>query len=296
VSTALAAVHAGLVPVLVDIDPATLNLSTNALDAAIGEGVDAVIGVHFAGQALSRDIHDLCDAAGLPLIEDAAHALGARDHRGLVAGQGTGGACYSFYATKNLTCAEGGALATDDDELASFARSFRLHGLSHDAWARYHPEAPAGYDLLAPGIKGNLPDVLAALARSQLARFDETQARRRRLALQYRAELATVPGIRIVPGSLDVDSADHLMVVVLPDHLDRSAVDAELRTLGVPTSVHFQPLHTFGWFAEHTPNGPGGLPNADRVADHVLSLPFHSTLSADDVTYVVDHLRAIVER
>jgi dTDP-4-amino-4,6-dideoxygalactose transaminase len=296
VSTALAAVHAGLQPVLVDVDADTLNLSPAALAAAIDEGVDAVVGVHFGGQALDRAVHDLCRDADVPLVEDAAHALGTRDHRGLVAGQGTGGACYSFYATKNLTCAEGGALATDDDELASFARSFRLHGLSHDAWARYHPEAPPGYDLLAPGIKGNLPDVLAALARSQLARFDQTQARRRQLVVQYRAELATVSDIRLVPGHLDSDSADHLMVVVLPDHLDRNAVVAELQTSGVPTSVHFQPLHTFGWFAEHAPIGPGGVPNAERVAAHALSLPLHAGLGADDVSYVVDQLRAIVER
>ena len=81
----------------------------------------------------------------------------------------------------------------------TFARSYRLHGLSHDAWSRYHPEAPAGYDLLAPGIKGNLPDVLAALARSQLTRFDATQARRQALVEHYRAELDTVDGLRLVP-------------------------------------------------------------------------------------------------
>src|SRR5262249_44551058 len=121
VSSALSPVHAGLVPVLLDVDPDTLNLSTASLERAVAEGVDAVVGVHFGGQALPREVYDLCEAADIPLIEDAAHALGARDHRGMVAGQGTAGACYSFYATKNLTCAEGGALATDDEELAHFA-------------------------------------------------------------------------------------------------------------------------------------------------------------------------------
>ncbi len=224
VSTALSAVRAGLMPVLLDIEPETLNLSPRSLAAATDEGLDAVIGVHFGGCAMSRDVHDVCAEAGIPLVEDAAHALGATDHRGLVAGQGTAGACFSFYATKNLTCAEGGALATDSADLADFARSYRLHGLSHDAWARYHPEAPSGYDLLGPGIKGNLPDVLAALARSQLGRFAEMQARRRQVVDCYRVGLKEIPGLELVPAEADPGSADHLMVVLLPESVDRDAV------------------------------------------------------------------------
>ena len=144
VSSALCAVHLGHRPVLLDVDADTLNLSVESLDAALRDpapdgGLDAVVGVHFGGVALSPAIHERCAEAGVPLIEDAAHALGTRDHRGLVAGRGSAGACLSFYATKNLTSAEGGALVTDDADLADFARSYRLHGLSRDAWARYHP-------------------------------------------------------------------------------------------------------------------------------------------------------------
>ena len=119
-SSALAAVHNGARPVLLDVDPETLNLSQSALERAIDERrLDAVVGVHFAGVPLPQQVHELCHATGIPLVEDAAHALGATDHRGSVAGQGTAGACYSFYATKNLTSAEGGALATDDTALAA---------------------------------------------------------------------------------------------------------------------------------------------------------------------------------
>ena len=95
VSTALSAVHSGLQPVLLDVDPDTLNLSIDALERALDEGLDAVTGVHFGGVPLPREIHELCESAGVPLIEDCAHALGARDHRGLIAGQGTAGACFS---------------------------------------------------------------------------------------------------------------------------------------------------------------------------------------------------------
>jgi dTDP-4-amino-4,6-dideoxygalactose transaminase len=285
VSTAISAVHGGLHPVLLDVDPDTLNLDLASLERAIDSGLSAVTGVHFAGVPFGRPIHDACAAERIPLIEDCAHSLGARDHRGLAAGLGTSGACFSFYATKNLTSGEGGALATDDDELAAFAKSFRLHGLSADAWQRYRPGASSGYDLLAPGIKGNLSDVLAALARSQLRRFDRSQARRRELVERYRSGLADVD-VQFVPGVPVEGSADHLVVVLLPERVERSAVVAELSAHEVSSSVHFQPLHTFGWFARHASVGPGGTPNADAVAARALSLPLHTRLSFADVDRV----------
>lgn len=293
VSTAIAAYHRGLRPVLLDIEPETFNLSPAALAEALEEpGLDAVIGVHFAGVPLSREVHDLCAAAGVPLIEDAAHALGASDHRGMVAGQGTAGCCFSFYATKNLTSAEGGALATDDPGLAAFAQSFRLHGLSRDAWARYTPGAKTeGYDLLGDGLKANLPDVLAAVARAQLTRFPQLQERRRELALRYRDHLSGMAGIRIVPTSLPDGGADHLMMVLLPELADRAVVQKHLAAASIGTSVHFRPLHTFSWFSEHDVNlAPAGAPVADAFAERALSLPFHTNLSDSDVDRVCAEL------
>lgn len=294
VSSALAPFHRGLRPVPLDIDEATFNLSPDALRAAIEgpDGLDAVIGVHFAGTPLSAEVHQICRDAGLPLIEDAAHALGASDARGMVAGQGTAGCCYSFYATKNLTSAEGGALATDDPELAAFAQSFRLHGLSRDAWARYTPGAKTeGYDILGDGLKANLPDVLAAVARAQLERFPELQARRRDLALRYRTRLGEVPGVRLVPAELPDGGADHLMMVLLPEGSDRGAVQRHLSDVSIGSSVHFRPLHTFAWFAEQGLHpGPGGTPVADTYVDRALSLPFHTRLTDEDVERVVDEL------
>ena len=294
VSTALAPFHRGLRPVPLDIEPNTFNLSPTALAAALEDGgLDAVIGVHFGGTPMSSEIHQLCNDAGVPLIEDAAHALGARDERGLVAGQGTAGCCYSFYATKNLTSAEGGALATDDAELAAFAQSFRLHGLSRDAWARYTPGAKTeSYDILGDGLKANLPDVLAAVARVQLERFPDLQARRRELALQYRELLATMPSLRIVPSELPDGGADHLMMVLLPEGTDRAIVQKQLSAESIGSSVHFRPLHTFAWFAENGLDaGPGGTPVADTYAERALSLPFHTRLSSGDVERVCTTLQ-----
>ena len=251
-----------------------------------------MVGVHFGGVPLSPAVHERCAAAGVPLIEDAAHALGARDHRGRVAGQGTAGACLSFYATKNLTSAEGGALVTDDAELADFARSYRLHGLSRDAWARYKPGTHGAYDLVMPGIKGNLPDVLAALARSQFRRFDAMQAARRAVVTRYRERLAGVAGLRFVPAALAETGADHLAPVLLPEGTDRQAVADALEAQGISTSVHFRPLHTFAWFADHAAIGPGGLATADALAGRELSLPLYPSLDPATVDRIADALVA----
>lgn len=294
VSTALAAVHNNLQPVLLDVDADTLNLSPAALEAAAAD-LAAVIPVHFGGVPVAAEIHEIAASAGLPVIEDAAHALGTRDERGLVGGPGSGTACFSFYASKNLTSAEGGALATDDPELAAFARSYRLHGMDADAWARYRPGATAGYDVVVPGIKANLPDTLAVLARSQLTRFAASQARRRVILTRYRSALEPA-GLRFVPGDPHDGSADHLAVVVLPDGADRSAVVAGMTAAGIGTSVHFRPLHTFTWFAENAPVGPVGLPVCDAMESRVLSLPLHVNLSDDDVDRVSNQLLEVLAR
>ena len=290
VSSALAPAHHGALPVLLDVDPGTLNVSPVALERALDSGLDAVVAVHFGGVPVDPVVYELCAAARVPVVEDAAHALGAIDHRGPIGGRGTVGACFSFYATKNVTSAEGGALTTEDPDLAEFARSYRLHGLSKDSWARYRPGGRATYDLLAPGIKANLPDVLAALVRSQLHRLDAMQARRRELVTLYRTRLSAYPGLTLVPESAVDGSADHLMVVVLPEHVVRDEVITSLENAGIGTSVHFQPLHRFRWFTEQAELGPGGCPAADTVADRALSLPLHSSLSPAAVERVCDEL------
>lgn len=257
VSSALAGIRQGFESVLLDVSPDTLNVDPTALAAAIDDGLDAVVGVHFGGVPFEASVHQLCAEAGIPLVEDAAHALGAVDHRGRVGGSSANSACFSFYATKNLTSAEGGALSTTIPELSTFARSYRLHGLSQDAWARYSPTGRHGYDLLAPGMKGNLPDVLAVLARSQLARFDALQDRRRQLARQYRRYLEP-EGIDVVPHREHPGSADHLFVVKLPASADRDSVIDTLKDAGIGTSVHFQPLHRFEWFQKNAKSGACG--------------------------------------
>lgn len=293
ISTALAAVHNGLEPVLLDVEPDTLNLAPAALEAALDEGLHAVVPVHFGGVPVARAIREVCADAGVAVVEDAAHALGATDERGPIGGPGTQAACFSFYATKNLTSGEGGALATDDPALAEFARAYRIHGMSADAWSRYRPRGGSHYDMVEPGIKANLPDLLAALARSQLHRFEAMQRRRREILADYRAQLAP-SGLRFVPAEATTGSADHLAVVLLPDKLDRDRLIDGLKARDIHPSVHFRPLHHFTWFHKNAAVGPTGLSVCDDVAPRALSLPLHVGLTDDSVARVCDTLLELV--
>jgi dTDP-4-amino-4,6-dideoxygalactose transaminase len=145
--------------------------------------------------------------------------------------------------------------------------------------------------LLEPGTKANLPDLLAALGRSQLARLEDRQERRRRLVIEYRKQIAVIPGVRAVPEHLAVDGSDHLLVVELPAGVDRDLVQQRLRDDGVPTAVHFPPLHHFDRFRAHAEIGRGGLAVADAHAARVLSLPLHAEMTLSDVERVVTTLR-----
>ncbi|MEZ5138949.1 MAG: DegT/DnrJ/EryC1/StrS aminotransferase family protein [Acidimicrobiales bacterium] len=292
VASANAISSVGAVPVLLDVEPDTLNVSAASVAAAIDAGIEALMVVHFAGAGVSAEVHDLAASAGIPVIEDAAHALGTVDHRGQVSGAGTVGACFSFYATKNLTSAEGGAIATHDPDLARFARSQRLHGLSTDAWDRYRIGGAPDYDVVEPGLKANLPDVLAALARSQLERFDQMQAHRRLVVERYRQRLAKLDVVALLRP--DPGSADHLFVVLLPEGRARHEVVRALADEGIGTGVHFRPLHRFTWFDDHGEIGPSGVGTAERLAERALSLPLHAELSLDDVDRVVASLADVV--
>lgn len=295
-STGLAATRVGAQPLLVDVEEADLNISPTSLAETLAkQPVQAVVAVHFGGVPVHANVRALCAEAHVPLIEDAAHALGAADDRGQVNGSDVAAACFSFYATKNISSAEGGAIATFDPDLDQFARAYRLHGLDRDAWARDMPGSNGTYELVHPGIKANFPDLLAALARSQLRRFDQMQARRRLLVERYRVNLSgCAPAVTPVPTELVAGGADHLMVVCLGPGIDRDHVRQRLADAAVMTSVHFRPLHRLRWLADHAAVAPGGLPVADRVGNRVLSLPLHVGLTEADVDRVCAALASAV--
>ena len=292
-------VQAGLRPVLVDVDPDTfLPTPATVAQAARRAGRPAAMIIqHMAGYP--ADVPELAAAAGLPasaVVEDAAHGLGA-ELRGTRLGGASRAACFSFYATKNLPIGEGGAVATDDDELAGYVRTARLHGLSRDAWRRYLPGGSWRYDVAEPGLKANITDVQAAIGRAQLAMLPRWQARRKYLAGQYDAALARVPGLGLPPRPADGRHAWHLYQVRVTSAcgISRDAVIDALTDRAIGTSVHFIPVHQLSAYQRILgPEECRSVPVTDQIAQEVLSLPMYPALTDADVTRVADALLGIV--
>jgi perosamine synthetase len=285
-----AVVHAGLTPVLVDVDPATSMVSPATCAVAAREcgGADAMLVLHFMG--FPAPVEELAAAAGLPLsrvVEDAAHGLGTRVGDREV-GSISIATCFSFYATKNLPIGEGGMVTTDDADVAAWVRRARLHGMSSDAWRRYLPGGSWRYSVREAGLKANLSDVQAAIGRAQLRHLEGWQRRRVELAARYSRQLAGVAGLELPQTPVHGRHAWHLYVVrVKPDFgLSRDALIEQLTQRNIGTSVHFIPLHHMPYFREVTHAPRGGCPGADEAFAELLSLPMHQGMADDEVDAV----------
>ncbi|MGE3173741.1 MAG: DegT/DnrJ/EryC1/StrS family aminotransferase [Planctomycetota bacterium] len=288
--------HVGAVPVLCDVEPDTLNLSPAALERGL-EGARAIVAVHYAGHPVDMGaITALARGRGIPIVEDAAHALPARHGGRMIGGHGNLTA-FSFYATKNLTTAEGGML-TGDPGLLERARVLHLHGMSKDAARRYEKGGSWRYDILAPGFKYNMTDVQAAIGRVQLTRMAEMHARRLQLVARYDRAFADLPELETLPVRPDVESAHHLYVLRLDTarlSIDRDEFVRRLADLGVTASVHFIPIHVHPYYRDKYGWAPTDFPVAWDAFQRMLSLPLYSRMSDEDADYVVDCVRRLVE-
>jgi perosamine synthetase len=239
-------------------------------------------------------VADLATAAGVPpefVVEDAAHALGARRADGSPVGSGAASTCFSFYATKNLPIGEGGAIATDDLDLAARLRATRLHGMSHDAWRRYLPGGSWRYDVPCAGLKANLTDVQAAIGRAQLHHLDAWQLRRAEIAGMYDDAFDGVPGLLLPPRTGAGAHAWHLYILRVTDRfpVPRDELAERLAARGIGTSVHFTPVHRLTYFAEVLgAHEAAACPEADLLFDQILSIPLHPQLGDADVRRVCE--------
>jgi dTDP-4-amino-4,6-dideoxygalactose transaminase len=297
--------HVGARPLLVDVEPDTLNIDVSSVATAVddaGGAVKAVLPVHIAGHPCEMDpLLELAKAHRLAVVEDAAHALGAayRSRRiGRVEPDLAHTVAFSFYATKNITTGEGGML-TGSDALLDEARLWSLHGMSRDAWRRYDIAGSWRYEVLRPGFKYNMPDLLAALGRVQLGRAEDMLRRRREIALAYTASFAELPELEVPAARAHVRHAWHLYLLRLV--LERLSVTrddfiAELQAAGIGTSVHFIPIHHHRYYRDRYHFGSNSFPATDAEFERVLSLPIYPGMTDGDVDRVVTAVRTVVSR
>ena len=290
--------HVGARPVLVDVEPDTLTIDPARIAAAMTSHTKAIIPVHYAGHPAEMDpIRELARAHRLLVLEDAAHALPA-SYRGCRIGSSSNPVAFSFYATKNLTTAEGGMLTADPEFLAR-ARILSLHGLSRDAATRYAAGGHWAYEVLVPGFKYNMTDMQGALGLWQLRKLDRFQERRREVVTAYQAAFTGEEALELPVARPWVDHAWHLYVLRLRPAVLRIGRDRfieELAQRNIGTSVHFIPIHLHPYYRDKYRYLADTFPVAYDAFQRMISLPLSPRLSDQDVADVIAAVLDIVRR
>jgi perosamine synthetase len=289
-STANAALYLGATPVFCDVDPYSLCVTPDTILEKITPKTRAVMVVHMGGLAVDVGAIRKVLPDRVAIVEDAAHALGARYPDGRSVGSSGNLTCFSFYANKNLSTGEGGALALMDRDVAERLGSLRQHGLISDAWRRYiHP-----LNALVPGIgdlgyKMNFTDLQASIGRVQLRRQAEFSRLRLSIAKRYARDIVgRFADIGLQSAVLDQGHARHLFQVMLPvDRMRMSRNDAllELRKRNIGASVHYAPLHVMPFYEPYRTT----LPVTEELERRIMSLPIGASMFDKDVDYIVEH-------
>src|SRR3990167_6663625 len=288
----------GADPVLVDVDPVTLNIPPEAIRAAITPRTKAIMPVHYGGLACRMDeILAIAQEHGLKVVEDAAHAL-PTTWQGTLIGQLTSDVTvFSFYANKTITTGEGGMAVTRDTQLAERMRVMRLHGMSRDAFDRFTSKTPAWYyEVVAPGFKYNLTDTAAALGLVQLQRLPQFVQRRAYLAQRYPAQLAGLPLVLPATAPSGDVHAWHLYVVRLTPEarMGRDALIQALSDRGIGTSVHYVPLHRHPYWRDRYHLSAEQFPQAYAAYLAMLSLPLFTAMQDADQDRVIAALPGLL--
>lgn len=286
----------GATPVMIDVDPDNLMITPEAVEAAITPRTKAIVPVHYAGAPVDIDaIRAIAERHAIPVIEDAAHAAGTYYKGRHVGWRGT--AIFSFHAIKNMTCAEGGLVVTDDDELAARIRSLKFHGLGVDAYDRQTLGRAPQAEVISPGFKYNLADINAALALVQLDKLAAANQRRATIAQRYLRELADTPFRPLAVPSWEHQHAWHLFIIRVDEAacgISRDALMEKLKAMGIGTGLHFRAAHTQKYYRERFPDV--SLPHTEWNSARICSIPLFPDMTDDDVTRVISALHQLSGR
>lgn len=294
IATSNTIIHAGAKPVFVDVEADTGNIDATKIEAAITPKTRAILPVHLYGQLCDMvAIRKIADKYGLVVIEDAAHSLES-ERDGIKPGQLGDVACFSFYATKNIACGEGGAIATNDKEIEERIRKLSLHGMSKNAADRYVKKYEH-WDMDACGWKYNMPNLEAALLLGQLARVEDTLKVREKVAQKYEENFRNVAGLdfpKIVSGS---KSARHLFTVWVNPR-NRDEILAGIQDEGVSAVVNYRAIHLLKYYQQQYALARGTYPVAERIGDSTITIPLYPKLSDVAIEHVISSVKKVVEK
>ncbi len=299
-ATAAAIIHTGATPVFVDVERDSMNIDPDLIEFAITRDTRALLPVHFAGRPCNMDkIGEIARNHGdLLVIEDAAHALES-EYKGRKVGSISPLTCFSFYATKNITTAEGGMVCTDRADLAEMIKIYGLHGLSADAWSRFSDKGYQHYEVVFPGFKYNMTDIQASLGLCQLSQIEIWMRRREEIWERYNDAFRDLPVVVPKDPEPDTVHSRHLYTLLLDVDeagLSRDDFLAALNQRGIGTGVHYRSLHLHKYYRERFGYKPQDFPNANWISERTLSLPLSAKLTDEEVDRIIGAVTEILIR
>lgn len=290
-------VLAGAKPVLVDIDPNTLNMDLNQLEDAITERTRVIMPVHFAGLPVDLDaLYQIAEKYNLRVIEDAAHAIGT-EYKGKKIGSFGDTQVFSFHPNKNMTTGEGGCVTTRDEKIAKRVSLLRFHGMDREAWNRFGKSGSQDYEIVLPGFKYNMMDIQAAMGLHQLKDLDGFIARRTELALRYQEALLDWPQWTL-PGTPEFSHrhAWHLYTPLINENsanMNRDEFMQKMKEKNIGTGLHYRAVHLYPYYREQFGFNVGDFPYAESAGDRIVSLPLFPTMTDAEHDRVLDVMYSI---
>ncbi|MEZ7890669.1 MAG: DegT/DnrJ/EryC1/StrS family aminotransferase [Candidatus Wallbacteria bacterium] len=298
-ATSNVAVQLGAKPVFADIVPETLNIDPAEIEKKVTKKTKLIVPVHYIGQPCRMDeIMAIAKKNNAFVVEDAAHATESV-YKNQKIGTISDMTAFSFYATKNIACGEGGALTTNNDSYIEKARIWNLHGMSKDAWKRYSKTEFKHYEIMCPGYKYNMSDIQAAMLLHQLKKIDKFWELRKKYVARYNDCFKNTPEIKPISIIDGVKTAYHLYPVILKTEMLNCTRDeflGELQKLNIGVSVHFNALHLQPYYREKYGYKRGDFPNAEYASDRVMTLPLFPRMAESDVDYVVSAVKYLIDK
>ncbi len=290
VATSNAILHVGAKPVFIDIEPETGNMDVSLIEKAITNKTKAIIPVHLFGNMCDMiSLKKIADKHNLKIIEDAAHCIeGKRDN--IKVGELSDLTCFSFYATKNITSGEGGAISTNNKELAKLLYKLRLHGINKDAASRY-TKGFQHWDMDVLGWKYNISDIQSSLLLGQLEKIKLRLEKREKLALYYEKKLKNA-GIKFIEVPTGCVSARHLFVIIVEN---RDKVIAKLKDVNIQVAVNYRSIHNLSYYKKSYDFKEEEFPLSNDLGNKVISIPLYPKLKKKEAKYVVKNLIDILD-